>query len=120
MSERLAVIWCRSGELLSLADCLSAARFDRPRKSQTAPKNPANRMAPEIVEKVLHLRTTYMSRLPGGPRVRKIHTQRYQKQVPVHQIQVDVKFLKFEGKDSNPLKRYQYTAIDDATRIRAL
>jgi transposase len=118
---------------------------------KTAPKNPANRTAPEVVEKVLHLHTTYrlgpirivwylaryhavtisdagvyrilrrngLSRLPGGTRVRKIHTQRYQKQVPGHQIQVDVKFLKFEGKDGKPVKRYQYTAIDDATRIRA-
>jgi hypothetical protein len=56
----------------------------------------------------------------GGTRVRKIHTQRYQQQVPGHQIQVDVKFLKFEGTDGKPVKRYQYTAIDDATRIRAL
>jgi transposase-like protein len=110
---------------------------------KTAPKNPANRTAPEIVEKVLHLRTTYrlgpirivwylaryhaitisdagvyrilrrngLSRLPGGTRVRKIHTQRYQKQVPGHQIQVDVKFLKFEGKDGKPVKRYQYTGV---------
>ncbi len=66
------------------------------------------------------LRRHGLSRLPGGTRVRKIHTQRYQKQVPGHQIQVDVKFLKFEGKDGKPVKRYQYTAIDDATRIRAL
>ena len=40
--------------------------------------------------------------------------------VPGHQIQVDVKFLKFEGKDGKPVKRYQYMAIDDATRVRAL
>ena len=40
--------------------------------------------------------------------------------MPGHQIQVDVKFLKFEGKDGKPVKRYQYTAINDATRIRAL
>lgn len=26
---------------------------------KTAPKNPANRMTPEIIEKVLHLRKTY-------------------------------------------------------------
>lgn len=66
------------------------------------------------------LRRNGLSRLPGGTRVRKIHTQRYQQQVPGHQIQVDVKFLKFAGKDGKPVKRYQYTAIDDATRIRAL
>jgi transposase InsO family protein len=66
------------------------------------------------------LRRNGISRLPGGTRVRKIHTQRYQQQVPGHQIQVDVKFLKFEGKDGKSVKRYQYTAIDDATRVRAL
>jgi butyryl-CoA dehydrogenase len=51
--------------------------------------------------------------LPGGTLVRKIHTKRYEKQVPGHQIQVDVKFLKFDGKDGKPVKRYQYIAIDD-------
>jgi|TARA_Y100000310_G_C20538852_1_gene742214 transposase InsO family protein len=33
---------------------------------------------------------------------------------------MDVKFLIFRGKNGSKLKRYQYTAIDDATRIRAL
>ncbi|MCP4126275.1 MAG: transposase family protein [Gammaproteobacteria bacterium] len=51
---------------------------------------------------------------------RKIHTKRYQKQASVHQIQVDVKFLKFIDNNRRTVKRYQYTAIDDATRIRAL
>jgi len=96
---------------------------------KTAPKNPANRTAPEIVEKVLHLRQNYhlgpirivwylaryhgikisdagvyrilkrhgLSRLPRGTRVRKIHTTRYEHQVPGHQIQVDVKFLTLQG-----------------------
>jgi hypothetical protein len=68
----------------------------------------------------LRSRRNGLNRLPGGTRVRKIDAQRYQKQVPGHQIQVDVKFSKFEGKDGMPVKRYQYTAIDDATRIRAL
>ncbi|PTM51505.1 hypothetical protein C8P69_110173 [Phreatobacter oligotrophus] len=61
-----------------------------------------------------------LSRLPGGTRVRKVHTKRYEKQVPGHQIQFEVKFLKFDGKDGKPVKRYQYAAIDDATRVRAL
>ena len=119
---------------------------------KTAPKNPANRTAPEIVEKVLHLRQIYhlgpirivwylaryhdikisdagvyrvlkrhgLNRLPCGTRVRKIHTTRYQHKVPGHQIQVDVKFLNFQGKDGGNIRRYQYTAIDDATRVRAL
>ncbi len=66
------------------------------------------------------LKRNGLSRLPRGSRLRKIHTRRYQKQVPGHQIQVDVKFLKFRGKNEKPVKRYQYTAIDDATRVRAL
>ena len=35
-------------------------------------------------------------------------------------IQVDVKFLKFKSPNGKVVKRFQYTAIDDATRIRAL
>ena len=35
-------------------------------------------------------------------------------------IQVDVKFLTFKDKSGAAIKRYQYAAIDDATRIRAL
>ena len=42
--------------------------------------------------------------------------KRYQKQVPGHHVQIDVKFLAFPGS----IKRYQYTAVDDATRVRAL
>ena len=40
--------------------------------------------------------------------------------MPGHHIQVDVKFLKFIDDNGKKLKRYQYTAIDDATRVRAL
>ena len=36
----------------------------------------------------------------------------YAKQVPGHQIQVDVKFLSFRQEDGRKIKRYQYTAID--------
>jgi transposase InsO family protein len=40
--------------------------------------------------------------------------------VPGHHIQVDVKFLKFSGLGGQKVKRFQYTTIDDATRIRVL
>ena len=60
------------------------------------------------------------SRLPGKLGRRKVHTKRYNKQVPGHHIQMDVKFLIFKAKNGKKLKRYQYTAIDDATRVRAL
>jgi transposase InsO family protein len=66
------------------------------------------------------LKRNGLNRLPRGTRLCKVHTTRYQQQVPGHQIQVDVKFLIFRGKDGKPIKRYQYTAIDDATRVRAL
>ena len=61
-----------------------------------------------------------LNRLPRGTRTRKVHTKRYQKQVPGHHIQMDVKFLTFKGKQREKVRRFQYTAIDDATRVRAL
>jgi transposase InsO family protein len=66
------------------------------------------------------LKRNGLNRLPGGTRVRKIHTQRYNKQVPGHHIQMDVKFLSFIGKNGEKIRRFQFTAIDDATRVRAL
>jgi len=62
-----------------------------------------------------------LNRLPQNCRKRSIPSyKRYEKQVPGHHIQVDVKFLTFIDKRGRKLKRFQYTAIDDATRIRAL
>ena len=37
-----------------------------------------------------------LNRLPRGTRLRKVHTQRYNKQVPGHHIQMDVKFPIFK------------------------
>lgn len=51
---------------------------------------------------------------------RTVHTKRYTKSSPGHHIQMDVRFLIFKADDGKKTKRYQYTAIDDATRIRAL
>ena len=50
---------------------------------------------------------------------RTLHSKRYAKTVPGHHVQVDVKFLNFET-EKGVVRRFQYTAIDDATRIRAL
>lgn len=61
-----------------------------------------------------------VNRLPRGTRLRKVHTKRYNKQVPGHHIQMDVKFLTFKGEDGKKVRRFQFTAIDDATRVRAL
>jgi transposase InsO family protein len=61
-----------------------------------------------------------MRRLPKNAPRRAIHTRRYAKKVPGHHIQVDVKFVSLRNFDGNRVRRFQYTAIDDATRIRAL
>ncbi|RLD24472.1 MAG: IS481 family transposase [Bacteroidetes bacterium] len=47
-------------------------------------------------------------------------TKRYEKSTPGHHVQVDVKFLIFEGPSGQKIKRFQYTAIDDSKRIRAI
>ncbi len=61
-----------------------------------------------------------LNRLPNRVGRRAVHTHRYEKQVPGHHVQVDVKFLTLKRKRGGPVRRYQYTAIDDATRVRAL
>jgi transposase InsO family protein len=61
-----------------------------------------------------------MRRLPKTAPRRAIHTRRYSKEVPGHHIQVDVKFVSLINLEGNRVRRFQYTAIDDATRIRAL
>jgi transposase InsO family protein len=66
------------------------------------------------------LRRHGLNRLPAKMGRRAVHTKRYDKQVPGHHIQLDVEFLVFEGEGGAKIKRSQYTAIDDATRIRAL
>lgn len=40
--------------------------------------------------------------------------------MPEHHVQVDVKFLFFNTPDGQRIKRFKYTAIDDAIWIRAL
>jgi transposase InsO family protein len=61
-----------------------------------------------------------MRRLPKTAPRRAIHTRRYAKEVPGHHIQVDVKFVSLRNFEGHRVRRFQYTAIDDATRIRAL
>lgn len=66
------------------------------------------------------LKRNGLNRLPRNAKKRTVLTKRYEKQVPGHHIQMDVKFLKFKNHTGKKIKRYQYTAIDDATRVRAL
>jgi transposase InsO family protein len=66
------------------------------------------------------LRTHGVSKLPKTAPRRTLHTRRYAKTVPWQHVQLDVKFLRLKDKEGKAVKRYQYIAIDDATRIRAL
>jgi transposase InsO family protein len=66
------------------------------------------------------LRRLGISRLPASQRYVPYHRrwQRYEKPEPGHQVQIDVKFIA-------PLRgvrrrHYQFTAIDDCTRVRVL
>jgi transposase InsO family protein len=61
-----------------------------------------------------------VSRLPRQSGRRAVHTHRYAKTVPGHHIQADVKILNLRTPDGQRVRRFQYTAIDDATRVRAL
>jgi len=62
-----------------------------------------------------------ISRLPSLKGVRApVAFRRYEQQVPGHQVQLDVKFVDLHTSEGKRVRRYQYTAIDDATRIRAL
>lgn len=68
------------------------------------------------------LKRAGLNRLPQHQRKRSIEPfKRYEKQVSGHRIQIDVKFLTLtDWLTKKEVKRYQYTAIDDATRARAL
>ncbi|MEQ8671884.1 MAG: IS481 family transposase [Aggregatilineales bacterium] len=66
------------------------------------------------------LRSHGVNRLPKTAPKRALHSKRYAKTVPGHHVQVDVKFLQFHDYEGKIIQRYQYTAIDDATRVRAL
>lgn len=61
-----------------------------------------------------------LNRLPASQRYKRLDKrwQRYEKQLPGHRVQMDVKFIApIKGVTPRP-KYYQFTAIDDCTRLR--
>ncbi len=66
------------------------------------------------------LRRLDMSRLPASQRYRRHQDRwkRYEKPLPGHRVQVDVKFI--APLQGSRKKHYQFTAIDYCTRIRVL
>jgi transposase InsO family protein len=61
-----------------------------------------------------------LNRLPTSQRYKRHDRRwkRYEKPLPGHRVQVDVKFIEPIG--ATRKKHYQFTAIDDCTRIRVL
>ena len=66
------------------------------------------------------LKRLRMNRFPNheGQKRYKERFRRYEKPLPGHRIQVDVKFLEKIGERDK--KYYQFTAVDDCTRLRVL
>jgi transposase len=65
-----------------------------------------------------------LNRLPASQRYKRHDRRwkRYEKPLPGHQVQIDVKFIQpLPGSKPNARrKHYQFTAIDDCTRLRVL
>jgi transposase InsO family protein len=68
------------------------------------------------------LKRLNMNRLPASQRYKRHDRRwkRYEKQRPGHQLQVDVKFIEPLGQPGRRKRYYQFTAIDDCTRLRIL
>ena len=68
------------------------------------------------------LKRLNMNRLPASQRYKRHERRwkRYEKQRPGHQLQVDVKFIEPLGQTGKKKRYYQFTAIDDCTRLRIL
>lgn len=73
------------------------------------------------------LKRLELNRLPASQRYKRLDKrwQRYEKQQPGHRIQIDVKFVEPLKSAVKPAvgrrtKYYQFTAIDDCTRLRVL
>jgi transposase InsO family protein len=67
------------------------------------------------------LRRHGCARLPKGTPIRSLVSwRRYEKTAPGHHVQIDVKLVDLVAPGGAKARWFQYTAIDDATRIRAL
>jgi transposase InsO family protein len=75
-------------------------------------------LSPSGIWRILH--RLDMSRLPSSQRYRRQRDRwkRYEKPEPGHRVQIDVKFI--APLAGSRRKYYQFTAIDDCTRLRVL
>ena len=67
------------------------------------------------------LKRLELNRLPASQRYKRHDRRwkRYEKPLPGHRVQIDVKFIQPRPGAPKP-KKYQFTAIDDCTRLRVL
>jgi transposase InsO family protein len=63
-----------------------------------------------------------LNRLPASQRYKRHERRwtRYEKPLPGHRVQIDVKFIQPLPGSGSRRKHYQFTAIDDCTRLRVL
>lgn len=75
-------------------------------------------LSPSGIWRILH--RLGMSRLPSSQRYKRQRDRwnRYEKPEPGHRVQIDVKFI--SPLPGSRRKYYQFTAIDDCTRLRVL
>jgi transposase InsO family protein len=75
-------------------------------------------LSPSGIWRILH--RLDMSRLPSSQRYKRHRERwkRYEKPEPGHRVQIDVKFI--APLPGSRRKHYQFTAIDDCTRLRVL
>jgi transposase InsO family protein len=68
------------------------------------------------------LKRLQLNRLPASQRYKRHDRRwkRYEKPLPGHRVQIDVKFIGPLAGATKPKKYYQFTAIDDCTRLRVL
>ena len=67
------------------------------------------------------LKRNKLNRLPDNIKKRSRYKfMRFDKKVPGYHVQVDVNFFSYKDEDVQRIKRFQYPAIDDCTRISAL
>jgi transposase len=68
------------------------------------------------------LKRLELNRLPASQRYKRLDKRwlRYEKQLPGHRVQIDVKFVQPIPGVTPRRKHYQFTAIDDCTRLRVL
>jgi hypothetical protein len=110
------LLWNLSQDLLQAEGTLSRHSETGP-SDQSRPAHRSPKATPsEVVNKILYLRQQY--RTGAGPIAdwsRRQRWQRYEKPQPGHRLQVDVKCL--ERIPDSRRRLYQFTAIDDCTRI---